>query len=195
VKRKNPKVDEFLRKPSKWQREFRTLRAIVLDSGLTEELKWRLPCYTLDGSNIAIIQGFKAYCALMFFNGALLRDPKRLLVAPGSSQAGRQLRFTNAREIADSEPVLRAYIQEAIGIDRAGLKVKMKKTADYEVPAEFQTKLDTLPRLKAAFSALTPGRQRAYIHYFSQPKQSRTREARVERSVQRILRGRGLNDP
>jgi len=192
--RKNPKVDEFVRKASKWQREFRTLRAIVLDSGLTEELKWRLPCYTLDGSNIAIIQGFKEYCALMFFKGALLRDPKRVLVAPGNSQAGRQLRFTKAREITEAEPVLRAYIQQAIQIEKAGLSVKMKKTTDYEVPAEFQSKLDTRPSLKAAFAALTPGRQRAYIYYFSQPKQSKTRQARVQKSLARILEGKGLND-
>jgi uncharacterized protein YdeI (YjbR/CyaY-like superfamily) len=195
MNRKNPKVDEFIAKALKWQAEFRKLRAIVLESGLTEELKWRLPCYTLDGSNIAIIQGFKEYCALMFFKGALLRDPKRLLVAPGNSQAGRQFRFTNAREIAVAEPVLKAYIREAIQVEKAGLKVKLKKTADYTVPAEFQRKLDAVPPLKAAFDVLTPGRQRAYIYFFSQPKQSKTRASRVEKSVERILKGKGLNDP
>ena len=193
--KKNPEVDRFLSKSTKWQPEFRKLRAIALESGLTEELKWRLPCYTLDGSNIAIIQGFKEYCAMMFFKGALLRDAKRLLVAPGNSQAGRQIRFTNAREVAAAEPVLTAYIREAIEVEKAGLKVKMKQTAEYGVPTEFQGRLDAMPRLKAAFNALTPGRQRAYIYYFSQPKQSKTRQSRIEKSVQRILRGKGLNDP
>jgi uncharacterized protein YdeI (YjbR/CyaY-like superfamily) len=195
MSRKNPKVDEFMAKATRWQAEFRKLRAIALESGLTEELKWRLPCYTLDGSNIAIIQGFKEYCALMFFNGALLRDPRGLLVAPGNSQAGRQLRFTNVDEIAEAGPVLRAYIREAIRTEKAGLKVKMKKTADLTVPAEFRRKLDEMPRLKAAFEALTPGRQRAYIYYFSQPKQAQTRESRVQKSLQRIMKGKGLNDP
>ena len=193
--KKNPEVDRFLSKSTKWQPEFRQLRAIALESGLTEELKWRLPCYTLDGSNIAIIQGFKEYCAMMFFKGALLRDAKRLLVAPGNSQAGRQIRFTNAREVAAAEPVLTAYIREAIEVEKAGLKVKMKQTAEYGVPTEFQGRLDAMPRLKAAFNALTPGRQRAYIYYFSQPKQSKTRQSRIEKSVQRILKGKGLNDP
>jgi uncharacterized protein YdeI (YjbR/CyaY-like superfamily) len=191
---KNRKVDGFLSRATKWRGEFRKLRSIALKAGLAEELKWRLPCYTLDGANIVIIQGFKDYCALMFFKGALLGDPKRILVAPGNSQAGRQIRFTNAREIDEREPVILAYINEAIKVERAGLEVKLKTTADYSVPAEFQRKLDSMPRLKAAFEALTPGRQRAYIYHFSQPKQSETRESRVEKSVQRILKGKGLND-
>ena len=195
MSRKNPKVDEFLKKSANWRPEFRKLRAIALQSGLSEDLKWRLPCYTLDGNNIAIIQGFKEYCALMFFKGALLRDPRGLLLAPGNSQAGRQLRFTSAREVAEAEPVLRAYIQEAIKVEKAGLKVKLKQTVDYTVPAEFQTRLDAMPRLEAAFRALTPGRQRAYIYYFSQPRQSTTRESRVKKSMPRILKGKGLNDP
>jgi uncharacterized protein YdeI (YjbR/CyaY-like superfamily) len=195
MKRKNPRVDEFLRKATRWRAEFSKLRSIALESGLTEELKWRLPCYTVDGRNIAIIQGFKEYCALMFFNGALLRDSKGLLAAPGNSQAGRQLRFTNVKEIADAQPVLRAYIREALKIEKAGLKVRMKKTAEYEVPVEFQTKLDASASLKKAFNALTPGRQRGYIHYFSQPKQSQTRASRVQKSLQRIQKGKGINDP
>lgn len=192
---KNHRVDEFLSRATRWQTEFRRLRSIALNSGLTEELKWRLPCYTLAGANIVIIQGFKEYCALLFFKGALLRDPKRLLVAPGNSQAGRQIRFTNAREIDERQSVIRAYIEEAIKVEKAGLEVKLKKTEDYSVPAEFQSKLDGNPRLKAAFEALTPGRQRAYLHHFSQPKRSETRQSRVADSLQRILKGKGLNDP
>jgi uncharacterized protein YdeI (YjbR/CyaY-like superfamily) len=195
MNKKNPKVDEFMSKATKWQREFQRMRSITLGSGLAEELKWRLPCYTFEGSTIAIIQGFKDYCALMFFKGALLRDPKLILVSPGNSQAGRQIRFTSEREIAKMQPVVRAYIEEAIRVEEAGLEVKLKKTADYKVPTEFQSKLDKMPRLKAAFDALTPGRQRAYIYYFTQPKQTKTRESRVEKSVARILKGKGLNDP
>jgi uncharacterized protein YdeI (YjbR/CyaY-like superfamily) len=188
-------VDEFLSKAGTWKREFRTLRAIALDSGLTEELKWRLPCYTLDGGNIAIIQGFKDYCALMFFKGALLRDPKGILVAPGNSQAGRQIRFTSAQQIAEMEPAIRAYIDAAIEVEQAGLKVRLKKTADYTIPAEFQSKLDSMPTLKTAFDALTPGRQRGYIYHFSQPKLAKTRVSRVQAHIPRILKGKGLNDP
>jgi uncharacterized protein YdeI (YjbR/CyaY-like superfamily) len=195
MNRENPKVNEFLGNATKWQQEFRKLRSIALESGLTEELKWRLPCYTLEGGNIAIIQGFKNYCALMFFKGALLADPQGLLVGPGSSQAGRQFRFTSVREIAEAEPVLKAFIREAIKVEKAGLGVKLKNTGDYTVPAEFQSKMKQIPALKAAFATLTPGRQRAYIHYFSQPKQSKTRESRVEKSVPRILKRKGLNDP
>ncbi len=190
----SPKVDSFLANSQKWQAEFRQLRKICLDAGLSEELKWRLPCYTYQQGNVAIIQGMKEYCALMFFKGALLRDPEHVLVAPGASQAGRQARFTNARDIVKAAPILRAYIREAIEVEKAGLKVKLKKTSDFKIPAEFQTKLNEMPALKKAFSALTPGRQRAYIYYFSQPKQSETRASRVQKSMAQILKGKGLND-
>lgn len=190
----NPKVDVFLRKAEKWREEFEKLRMIILDRGLTEELKWRAPCYTFQESNIVIIQGFKEYCAIMFFKGALLKDPNGILKKPGNSQAGRQIRFTNVREIVKMKPILKAYIDQAIAVEKAGLKVKLKETADFEIPEEFQNKLDELPALKTAFDALTPGRQRAYIFYFSAPKQSKTRESRVEKCMQQILNGKGLND-
>jgi uncharacterized protein YdeI (YjbR/CyaY-like superfamily) len=190
----NPKVDVFLSKAKQWQGEFEKLRAIALDCGLTEELKWRLPCYTFQKSNIVIIQGFKEYCALMFFKGALLNDPSGVLTKIGNSQAGRQVRFTSVGEIAELEPILKAYIHEAVEVEKAGLKVELKQTEDYPVPEEFQAKLDEIPALKAAFEALTPGRQRAYIFYFSQPKQSQTRESRVEKYIPQILAGKGLND-
>ncbi|MFX1578956.1 MAG: YdeI family protein [Promethearchaeota archaeon] len=190
----NPKVDAFLSKAEKWQKEFRKLRKIILDCGLTEELKWRLPCYTFQKSNIAIIQGFKEYCALMFFKGVLLKDTNGILVRPGETQAGRQIRFTSVREIAELEPILKAYIHEAIEVEKAGLKVSFKKTAEYTIPEEFQTKLNENPALETAFDALTPGRQRAYIIYFSSAKQSKTRESRVEKYIPQILDGKGLND-
>jgi uncharacterized protein YdeI (YjbR/CyaY-like superfamily) len=194
--RMNPKVDEFLRKAKKWQEEFKILRTIVLDCGLTEVLKWGKPCYTLQESNIVIIQGFKEYCALMFFKGALLKDTTGILVKPGqSTQAGRQIRFTNVQEIVEMESILKAYIDEAIEVEKAGLKVILKKTSDFKIPEEFQNKLDENPALKTAFDALTPGRQRAYIYYFSAAKQSKTRETRVEKYIQKILDGKGLNDP
>jgi uncharacterized protein YdeI (YjbR/CyaY-like superfamily) len=191
---KNPKVDAFLNRTKQWQPEFRKLRAIALASGLTEDLKWRLPCYTFQGSNVAILQGFKEYCALMFFKGALLKDRRGVLVAPGASQAARQARFTNVGDILKLEPVLKAYISEAIELEKAGSKVPLKKTSAYRIPEEFQNKLDALPALKAAFNALTPGRQRGYIFFFSAPKQSKTREARVQRYMRQILAGKGLND-
>ncbi len=191
----NPKVDEFISKGQKWQGEFEKLRTIALDCLLTEELKWGNPCYTFQKSNIVIIQGFKEYCALMFFKGALLKDANHILIKMGKhTQAGRQIRFTNVQEIEEMEPILKAYIYEAIEVEKAGLEVKYKKTSDYKIPEEFQKKLDEIPALKRAFEALTPGRQRAYIIYFSQPKQSKTRESRVEKSVQQILAGKGLND-
>jgi uncharacterized protein YdeI (YjbR/CyaY-like superfamily) len=192
--RLSPKVDAFLNRPQKWVVEFKKLRKIALDCGLTEELKWRLPCYMFQKSNIAIIQGFKEYCALMFFKGALLKDAKHILVAPGETQAGRQIRFTNVREIAEMEPTLKAYIHEAIEVEKAGLKVSFKKTSEFTIPEEFQNRLDENPALKTAFEKLTPGRQRAYIHYFSAPKQSKTRESRVEKYLEQILDGKGLND-
>jgi uncharacterized protein YdeI (YjbR/CyaY-like superfamily) len=194
MNRANPKVDAILSRAKKWQEEFKKLRKIVLDCGLTEELKWRLPCYTFQKSNIAIIQGFKEYCALMFFKGALLKDANGILVRPGETQAARQLRFTNVREIVEMEPILKAYIHEAIELEKAGLKVGFKKTTEYKIPEEFQSKLDEIHALKIAFEALTPGRQRAYILYFSAPKQSKTRESRVEKYMQQILNGKGLND-
>ncbi len=195
MNRMNPKVDEFISKSQKWQGEFEKLRTIALDCLLTEELKWGNPCYTFQKSNIVIIQGFKEYCALMFFKGALLKDANHILIKMGKhTQAGRQIRFTNVQEIEEMEPILKAYIYEAIEVEKAGLEVKYKKTSDYKIPEEFQKKLDEIPALKRAFEALTPGRQRAYIIYFSQPKQSKTRESRVEKSVQQILAGKGLND-
>jgi uncharacterized protein YdeI (YjbR/CyaY-like superfamily) len=195
MNRMNPKVDEYLDNAEVWQDEFRALRKIIHDFELTEEVKWRLPCYTLNKGNVVIIQGFKDYCAMMFFKGALLKDPEGLLVKPGkSTQAGRQIRFTNVREIVDMEGTLKAYIHEAIEVEKAGLKVKLKATSEYEVPEEFQARLDESPALKTAFEALTPGRQRAYLHFFSTAKQSKTRISRVEKSIPKILEGRGLND-
>ena len=190
----NPKVDAILRKATKWQKEFEALRAIILDHGLTEELKWYQPCYQLEGKNVVLIHGFKQYCALLFFKGALLKDPKRILVTPGQHQAARQIRFTNVQEIVKMKAVLKAYIREAIEIEKSGLKVKLKKTSEFTIPAEFQRKLNELPALKTAFHALTPGRQRGYIFHFSQPKQSKTREARVEKCMKLILSGKGLTD-
>ncbi|MCC3380186.1 YdeI family protein [Paenibacillus farraposensis] len=191
----NPKVDIYLSKSKKWQGEMEKLRMIILDCYLTEELKWGKPCYTFQKSNIVIIQGFKEYCALMFFKGALLNDPNRILVKPGEdTQAGRQIRFTNIREIVEMETILKAYIVEAIEVEKAGLKVDFKKSTELIIPEEFQAKLDENPALKTAFDALTPGRQRAYIMYFSAPKQSKTRESRVEKCMQDILNGKGLND-
>ena len=191
----NPKVDAYLSSIQEWEDESRELRRIVLDCKLTEELKWRQPCYTFENGNVVIIQGFKDYCALMFFKGALLKDVDGILVTPGThTQAGRQIRFTNVREIAEMEAVLRAYIYEAIEVERAGLKVKLKETSEFKIPEEFQVRLDGSAVLKTAFEALTPGRQRAYLFYFSSAKQSKTREMRVEKCIPRILEGRGLND-
>ncbi len=191
----NPKVDEFLSKAEKWQEEFEKLREIVLDCQLTEEFKWGKPCYTFQDSNIILIHGFKEYCALLFFKGALLKDTKSILITQtGNTQAARQIRFTNVREIVKMKPILKAYIHEAIEVEKAGLKVDFKKTAEYTIPEEFQNKLDEIPALKTAFDKLTPGRQRAYILYFSAPKQSKTRESRIEKSIQQILNGKGLND-
>ncbi len=191
----NPKVDAFLSKAKKWQEEFKKLRMIILECGLTEELKWGVPCYTYQKSNVVLIHGFKEYCAILFVKGVLLKDTKGILIRQTeNTQAGRQIRFTSAREIIEMEPVLKAYIHEAIEVEKAGLKVDFKKTTEYTIPEEFQTKLDENPALKTAFDALTPGRQRAYILYFSAPKQSKTRESRVEKCMQQILNGKGLND-
>jgi uncharacterized protein YdeI (YjbR/CyaY-like superfamily) len=191
----NPKVDIFISKARKWRKEFEKLRTIILDCGLTEELKWGQPCYTFQKSNIVLIHGFKEYCALLFFKGALLHDTEGILIRQTENvQAARQIRFTNVREIVKMKSVLKAYIYEAIEVEKAGLKVKMKKTSDFKVPREFQNKLDEIPALKTAFDTLTPGRQRAYLFYFSQPKQSKTRVSRVEKYIQHILNGKGLND-
>jgi uncharacterized protein YdeI (YjbR/CyaY-like superfamily) len=191
----NPEVDVYLSKAQKWQEEMEKLRMIILDCGLTEELKWRAPCYMFQKSNIVIIQGFKEYCALLFFKGALLNDSNGILIKPGeNTQAGRQIRFNSVREIVEMETILKAYIFEAIEVEKAGLKVNFKKNTELIIPEEFQNKLDEIPALKTAFDTLTPGRQRAYILYFSAPKQSKTRKSRVEKCVQQILNGKGLND-
>jgi uncharacterized protein YdeI (YjbR/CyaY-like superfamily) len=191
----NPKVDEFLRKAAAWQQEFKKLRKIVLSCGLTEELKWGKPCYTFQETNVVIIHGFKEYCALLFTKGALLKDADRLLIQQTENvQAARQIRFTSAREIAKLEPTLKAYIHEAIAVEKAGLKVDYKPTSEFAVPEEFQNKLEAFPALKTAFQALTPGRQRGYLLYFAAPKQSKTRAGRVEKCVPQILQGKGLDD-
>jgi uncharacterized protein YdeI (YjbR/CyaY-like superfamily) len=191
----NPKVDWFFAKEAMWQKEYEKLRTIVLDCGLIEELKWGCPCYTFENANIVLIHGFKEYCALLFFKGALLNDPNGILIQQTKNvQSARQIRFTNIKEIVKLEKILKAYVYEAIEVERAGLKVKLKKTADFKIPEEFQMKLNKSSALKAAFDKLTPGRQRQYIFYFSQPKQSKTREARVEKHLKQILIGKGLND-
>lgn len=191
----NPKVDELLEKSRQWHEEMVHLRKIVLDSGLTEEVKWGQPCYTWQNKNVIIIHGFKEYCALLFFNGALLKDPNGLLIQQTENvQAGRQIRFTNLQQIVDLEPMLKAYVNEAIEVEKAGLKVEPRKTSEYAIPEEFQQKLDEIPALKTAFQALTPGRQRAYLLFFAAPKQSATRAARIEKCMPQILAGKGLND-
>jgi len=191
----NPKVDVYLSKAKKWQEELEKLRMIILDCQLTEELKWGKPCYTFQKRNIVVILPLKEYCALLFCKGALLNDANGILIKPGeNTQAGRQIRFTNVREIVEMETILKAYIYEAIEVEKAGLKVNFKKITELIVPEEFQNKLDEIPALKTAFDALTPGRHRAYILYFSAPKQSKTRESRVEKCMQQILNGKGLND-
>ena len=191
----NPKVDGYVTRSKKWREELEKLRAIVLDCQLTEELKWGVPCYTFQKSNIVLIHVFKEYCALLFFKGALLNDANGILIQQTkNTQAGRQIRFTNVREIIEMETILKAYVYEAIEVEKAGMKVSLKKTSEFTIPEEFQNRLDAIPALKTAFDALTPGRQRAYILYFSQPKQSKTRASRVEKYMQQILKGKGLND-
>ena len=191
----NPKVDAFLSRADKWRPEFEKLRSIILDCGLDEELKWGVPCYTFQGSNVVLIHGFKEYCAILFVKGALLKDPRGILIIQTENvQAARQVRFTNVAEIVALEPFLKDYILEAIEVEKAGLKVEHKKTADFTMVEEFQKKLAEDSALKAAFEALTPGRQRGYLLYFSTPKQPRTREQRIEKSVPQILAGKGLND-
>ena len=191
----NPKLNGFFKKADKWQAELQKLRKIVLDCGLTEVMKWGQPCYTSENRNIVLIHGFKEYCALLFFKGALLKDPKGILIQQTENmQSARQIRFTNVREIVAMKSILKGYIQQAIEVEKAGLKVKLKKTSDFKIVEEFQKKLDENPALKKAFAALTPGRQRGYILYFSAPKQSKTREARIEKCMPQILKGQGLND-
>ena len=191
----NPKVDGFFKKAKKWREEFEKLRMICLDCGLTEELKWGRPCYTYQESNIVLIHGFKDYCALLLFKGALLKDPKCILVQQTENvQAARQIRFTNVRAIAEIKPTLESYISEAIEVEKAGLEVSYKRTSEFAIPEEFQNRLDKSPSLKKAFGALTPGRQRGYLLYFSGAKQPTTREARVEKCVDQILNGKGLNE-
>ena len=191
----NPKVDFFFTKATKWQDELEQLRKIALDCQLNEELKWGCPCYTFQGSNIVLIHAFKEYCAFLFFKGALLKDPDHILIRQTENvQAARQVRFTNLQEIKKLEPALKAYIFEAVEIEEAGLKVPLKKATEFAIAEEFQVQLDKLPKLKKAFYALTPGRQRAYLLHFSQPKQSKTRASRVEQAIPQILDGKGLND-
>ncbi|UOY90897.1 YdeI/OmpD-associated family protein [Bacillus glycinifermentans] len=193
--RMNPKVDEFLSQAAKWKEEYEKLRNIVLDCELTEEFKWMHPCYTFNHKNIVLIHGFKEYCALLFHKGALLKDPHGILIQQTENvQAARQIRFTNVQEIAEMETILKAYINEAIEVEKAGLEVDFKKDTEFTIPEELQHKFDEIPALKTAFESLTPGRQRAYILYFSQAKQSKTRESRVEKYVQKILDGKGLKD-
>lgn len=197
----NQKVDFYFDKAGKWQEEVRKLRMIVLSCGLTEELKWGCPCYTLSATsgkqknNVVLIHEFKEYCALLFFKGALLNNDSGILIQQTENvQSARQIRFTNVQEMVEKETLLKAYIYEAIEVEKAGLKLELKKTKDFPVPEEFQSKLNGMPVLKAAFEALTPGRQRAYLFYFSQAKQSKTREARVEKCIPQILNGKGLED-
>jgi uncharacterized protein YdeI (YjbR/CyaY-like superfamily) len=191
----NPEVDAFLSKAQQWKAEFETLRKIVLDCEMTEEFKWMHPCYTFENKNIVLIHGFKEYCALLFHKGALLKDSHGILIQQTENvQSARQIRFTNVEEIIEKETILKAYIQEAIEVEKAGLEVVFKKNTDYTIPEELQTKFDEFPHLKTAFESLTPGRQRAYILYISKAKQSKTRESRVEKYMQHILDGKGLND-
>jgi len=193
--RMNPKVDWYFTKAKKWREESEKLRSIILDCGLIEELRWGKPCYTFQKSNIVLIHGFKEYCALLFSKGVLLKDPKGILIQQTENvQGARQIRFTNLREIVGMRTILKAYIKEAIEVEKAGLEVNYKKTSEFTIPQEFQNRLDKSPALKTAFSALTPGRQRGYLLYFSAPKLSKTRESRVEKSMPQILNGKGLND-
>ncbi len=188
-------ISFFFDKPSQWQQEYKKLRSILLDCGLTEELKWGKPCYTLNGNNVVLIHGFKEYCAVLFHKGALLKDSEKMLTQQTENvQSARQMRFSCLEEIEEFEAILKAYIFEAIEVEKAGLKVEMKKTKDFAMAEEFKDKLDAMPELKKAFEALTPGRQRGYLLYFSGAKQSKTREARVEKYIPQIMAGKGLND-
>jgi len=191
----NPKVDAFLSKQKNWKDEFEKLRTIILGAELTEELKWGTPCYTFQNRNVVLMHGFKEYCALLFFKGALLKDPDGILIRQTQNvQSARQIRFTSVREIVKLKTTLKAYLKEAVEVEKAGLKVNFKDTSEFTVPEEFQKRLDKSAALKKAFRALTPGRQRAYLLYFSTPKQSKTRESRIEKSTPQILAGKGLDD-
>ena len=191
----NPKVDFYFSKAQNWRKEIKKLRTIILDCNLAEELKWGCPCYTFEKSNIALIHVFKEYCALLFFKGALLKDTRGILIQQTVNvQSARQVRFTNIQQIVKLEPMLKAYIYEAVEVEEAGLKVELKKTKAYTMPGELKKQLEKKPALKKAFDALTPGRQRGYMLYFSAPKQSKTRESRVEKCMPQILDGKGLND-
>ena len=191
----NPKVDWFFAKPSKWQEEYSALRLIVLDCGLKEDLKWGCPCYSLEKDNIVLIHGFKNYCALLFMQGALMKDAKKILIQQTEYvQAARQIRFADLAEIVKIKSSIKEYINDAIAIDKAGLKLELKKTNEFKIPLEFQKVLDETPKLNFAFKSLTPGRQRAYIIYFSSAKQAKTREARINNSIVQILNGKGLDD-
>ncbi len=195
MNKKNLKVDAFISRAGQWQKEYKKLRAIILDCGLTVELKWGVPCYTFGNKNIILMHGFKDYCAVLFPKGALLKDPDGILITQTENvQAARQVRFTNVQDVARVESALKAYIYEAIEAEKSGRKVALRKTTEYPVPEEFVSKLDENPALQTAFESLTPGRQRAYLLYFAAPKQSKTREARVEKATPRILKGQGLND-
>ncbi len=191
----NPKVDFFFTKPSQWQKEYKLLRKFILDCHLTEDLKWGCPCYAYEDKNIVLIHGFKEYVAVLFFKGALMKDPDHILIQQTENvQATRQIRFTSQEQIKNLELTIKSYIYEAVEIEESGQKVPMKKTTAFSVPEEFQQKLNGLPMLKAAFEQLTPGRQRAYLLHFSQPKQSKTRESRIEKAIPQIMEGKGLND-
>lgn len=191
----NPKVDFFFKKAKQWQAEYEKLRVIILGSGLTEELKWGCPCYTLENSNIVLIHGFKEYCAILFMKGVLMKDPEGILIQQTENvQSSRQVRFTSLQQIVEMEPILKTYINEAIQVERSGVKVPFKKATEFSMPDEFLVRMEENPDLDAAFYGLTPGRQRAYLLFFSAPKQSKTRQARVEKYIPHILEGRGLND-
>lgn len=191
----NPKIDKYIGRNQRWESELKELRRIILDSGLTEELKWGVPCYTLQGSNVLLIHVFKDYCAILFHKGALLNDAEGILIQQTkNTQAARQIRFTNVGDITEIEPHIKTYINEAIEVEKAGLKVEFKETAEFDIPEEFQQRLDENPALKTAFEGLTPGRQRAYLLYFSSAKQSKTRASRIEKYVPQILEGKGLRD-
>ncbi|MDG5472346.1 YdeI family protein [Jeotgalibacillus sp. ET6] len=189
------KVDGFLKKEKKWQAEFQKLRELMLECGLTEDFKWMHPCYTVDGKNVVIIHGFKDYCAIMFQKGALMKDPDHLLIQQTkNSQAARQIRFSQAEEITALGETIKMYIQNAIEIEKAGLEIDFKDTSEYTVPEELQHKFEEMPELKTAFEALTPGRQRGYLLYFSEVKQAKTRESRIEKAMEKIMDGKGLRD-
>ncbi len=191
----NPKVDFYFNKNKKWLNEIRKLRKIILACGLSEELKWGVPCYTLDDKNIVLIHVFKEYCAVLFFKGALLKDPEKVLIQQTENvQAARQMRFISIEEVNELKSTLTAYIKEAVKIEKAGLKVKLKATAEYKMPEELKIRLNESPAFKKAFNALTPGRQRGYILFFSAPKQSKTRESRIEKYTLSIFSGKGFKD-